>query len=271
MLTSLPTQAHLARPFYLHSQRETAPGQQRRRVIGKGELETKERRYGASQLQFWPVTRRTQVPAGDLNLEALGTSRRGEENKFASLHTYHKPTKISSSSRRTCISRTLSLSLNRTSTPNSSVRCKFIARIADTQNQSQCNSKSPAKPQATFRNPYRHVSHPPKPDSPSLPVNRRRRKRNEWVGGVGVIMEGVSMMWKCRVGNRSSRSRSVVHVSKLSAPEPAIHEKLVLVHLLLLLFPWRSDGPASVHATVNVLLFLLCWFQNLVVERIGSD
>lgn len=38
----------------------------------------------------------------------------------------------------------------------------------------------------------------------------------------------------------------------------------MLVHLLLiLLFPWRSDGSASAHATVHVLLFLLCWFQDL--------
>lgn len=33
--------------------------------------------------------------------------------------------------------------------------------------------------------------------------------------------------------------------------------------LLLFLFPWRSYGPASAHATVDVLLFLLRWFQNL--------
>ena len=49
-------------------------------------------------------------------------------------------------------------------------------------------------------------------------------------------------------------------------PEPAAHGKFVLVHKLLLgvlLFPWRSDGPASVHATVNVLLFLFRWFQYL--------
>lgn len=38
----------------------------------------------------------------------------------------------------------------------------------------------------------------------------------------------------------------------------------MLVHLLLiLLLPWRSDGSASAHATVHVLLFFLCWFQDL--------
>ena len=60
----------------------------------------------------------------------------------------------------------------------------------------------------------------------------------------------------------TKRGRSLL-VAILSAPEPAAQGKFVLVHLLLLLFPWRSDGPASVHATVNVLLFLLCWFQDL--------
>lgn len=66
------------------------------------------------------------------------------------------------------------------------------------------------------------------------------------------------------------RVRSMVGMVKgescgrLSSPEPAAHRKYVLVHLLLiLLFPWRSDGSASAHATVHVLLFLLCWFQDL--------
>ena len=40
-------------------------------------------------------------------------------------------------------------------------------------------------------------------------------------------------------------------------------ETRVGIRLLLLLFPRRSDGPASVHATVNVLLFLFSRFQNL--------
>ena len=75
-------------------------------------------------------------------------------------------------------------------------------------------------------------------------------------------------MWTCR-GRDSfvafALAGAGAGVSKLSAPEPAVHGRLVLVHLLLLLFPWRSDGPASAHATVNVLLFLLCWFQNLLV------
>ena len=53
----------------------------------------------------------------------------------------------------------------------------------------------------------------------------------------------------------------------LSPPEPAAHGKFVLVHLLLLLFPWRSYGPASAHATVDVLLFFLCWFQYLRREN----
>lgn len=44
----------------------------------------------------------------------------------------------------------------------------------------------------------------------------------------------------------------------------------MLVHLLLLLLPWRSYGPASAHATVDVLLFLLCWFQYLATRRVIS-
>lgn len=45
------------------------------------------------------------------------------------------------------------------------------------------------------------------------------------------------------------------------------------INLLLgiLLFPWRSDGPASVHATVNVLLFLLRWFQYLNVRKSATN
>jgi len=39
--------------------------------------------------------------------------------------------------------------------------------------------------------------------------------------------------------------------------------KFVIVHLLFILLPRRSDGPAGTKATVNVLWFLLRWFQNL--------
>ncbi len=50
-----------------------------------------------------------------------------------------------------------------------------------------------------------------------------------------------------------------------------LHMKSGLAWLLLLLLPWRSDRPASVHATVNVLLFLLCWFQNLMMRSRQND
>ena len=60
---------------------------------------------------------------------------------------------------------------------------------------------------------------------------------------------------------RLTRYRGIGEV--LFPPEPAAHGKFVLVHLLLLLLPWRSYGPASAHATVDVLLFLLRWLQNL--------
>jgi len=39
--------------------------------------------------------------------------------------------------------------------------------------------------------------------------------------------------------------------------------KFVIVHLLFILLPRRSDGPAGTKATVNVLWFLLRWFQDL--------
>lgn len=39
--------------------------------------------------------------------------------------------------------------------------------------------------------------------------------------------------------------------------------KLVLILLFLLLLSRRSDGTAGAHATVNVLLLFLGWFQNL--------
>ena len=53
----------------------------------------------------------------------------------------------------------------------------------------------------------------------------------------------------------------------LSSPEPATQWEYELVWLLLLLLPWRSNRPASIHASVNVLLFLLCRFQNLHEQR----
>lgn len=45
---------------------------------------------------------------------------------------------------------------------------------------------------------------------------------------------------------------------ELSSPEPAARRACVGT-LLLLLLPWRSYRPASAHATVDVLLFLLRW------------
>ena len=37
--------------------------------------------------------------------------------------------------------------------------------------------------------------------------------------------------------------------------------------LLLLLLPWRSYGPASAHATIDVLLFLFSGLQDLGVKN----
>ncbi len=51
--------------------------------------------------------------------------------------------------------------------------------------------------------------------------------------------------------------------TRLFSPEPAAHGEFGLAWLLLLLLPWRSNGSASAHATINVLLFLLRRFQNL--------
>lgn len=43
--------------------------------------------------------------------------------------------------------------------------------------------------------------------------------------------------------------------------------KLVLILLFLLLLSRRSDGTAGAHATVNVLLLFLGWFQDLSEEE----
>ena len=50
-----------------------------------------------------------------------------------------------------------------------------------------------------------------------------------------------------------------------SASEPAIHmEVRNCSFILLLLLPWRGDGPVGTKTTaVNVLLFLLRWLQYL--------
>lgn len=43
--------------------------------------------------------------------------------------------------------------------------------------------------------------------------------------------------------------------------------KLVFILLFLLLLSRRSDGAAGAHATVNVLLLFLGWFQDLRKEE----
>jgi hypothetical protein len=47
--------------------------------------------------------------------------------------------------------------------------------------------------------------------------------------------------------------------------------KLVLILLFLLLLSRRSDGTAGAHATVNVLLLFLGWFQDLQERRQVRD
>ena len=59
--------------------------------------------------------------------------------------------------------------------------------------------------------------------------------------------------------------------SILFSSEPAAQGNFGLACLLLLWLPWRSNGPASVHATVNVLLFLLRWFQDLTKLPVSID
>jgi len=54
------------------------------------------------------------------------------------------------------------------------------------------------------------------------------------------------------------KSRSYAYLR----PNLLYTRKFVIVHLLFL-FPRRSDGPAGTKTTVNVLLFLLRWFQDL--------
>lgn len=53
----------------------------------------------------------------------------------------------------------------------------------------------------------------------------------------------------------------------LSPPEPAAHGEARIDSLFLLLLARRSNGPAGAHATVDVLLFLFGWFQDLCRER----
>ena len=57
----------------------------------------------------------------------------------------------------------------------------------------------------------------------------------------------------------------------LSASEPAIHNEVRNCSHLFLLLPQGSNGFASTKATVNVLLFLLRWFQNLNLDVSGSS
>lgn len=72
------------------------------------------------------------------------------------------------------------------------------------------------------------------------------------------------------LGDFFSRENSIGAVAivddaerRLFSPEPAAHGEFGLAWLLLLLLPWRSNGSASAHATINVLLFLLRRSQNL--------
>ena len=58
------------------------------------------------------------------------------------------------------------------------------------------------------------------------------------------------------------RTREKIAKVCLSASEPAIHIE-VRNSSLMLGFPRRSDGPAGTKTTVNVLLFLLRWLQDL--------
>jgi len=76
---------------------------------------------------------------------------------------------------------------------------------------------------------------------------------------------------KGRMGNRRSRSalamfchgtREEIAKLCLSASEPAIHIEVRNCSLMLG-FPRRSNGPVSTKTTVNVLLFLLRWLQDL--------
>lgn len=58
-------------------------------------------------------------------------------------------------------------------------------------------------------------------------------------------------IWRARVLLRIYRRPNLLHTA------------ILRWQLLLFWFPWRSDGTAGTHATVNVLLFLLCRLQNL--------
>lgn len=77
----------------------------------------------------------------------------------------------------------------------------------------------------------------------------------------GLAAEGVGMR-VCDGGRRSD-------IEKVYLRPNLLHmEKLVLILLFLLLLARRSDGPAGAHATVDVLLFLFRWLQDLQKQKL---
>jgi len=83
-------------------------------------------------------------------------------------------------------------------------------------------------------------------------VARSGRSRGKETASIEVA-RGRFFVMKTREGNRSfAYLRNLLYT-----------RKFVIVHLLFLLLPRRSDGPAGTKATVNVLWFLLRWLQDL--------
>ena len=84
------------------------------------------------------------------------------------------------------------------------------------------------------------------------------------------VHERIRAAWRLLSSGKTQGGGGVAGVddaeTRLFSPEPAAHGEFGLAWLLLLLLPWRSNGSASAHATINVLLFLLRRFQNLQIQ-----
>ena len=99
---------------------------------------------------------------------------------------------------------------------------------------------------------------------PSSGTSMRRGSRD---GGDnrGNVHGWIRAAWRLRFSEASIAGVTIGYYEArwLFSSEPAAKEEFGLACLLLFLFPRRSNGSASAHATINVLLFLLCRFQNL--------
>ena len=72
------------------------------------------------------------------------------------------------------------------------------------------------------------------------------------------------------MGNGDSKEQGIYRFRpNLLHTKSSYWYKILLLGVFL--FPWRSNRPASVHATVNVLLFLFRRFQYLASHSLGFE